>query len=74
MLAKVPGGLEVLFGAAVPKESIWARPVRVRSLEKGIVVHLMKKRLFRKECALPHDMDDLFLAEVHPGEERVVLG
>lgn len=73
VLAKVPGGLEVLFGAAVPKESIWAKPVRVRNLERGIVVHIMKKRVFRKATALPHELDDLFLAEVHPGEERVVL-
>jgi hypothetical protein len=73
VLAKVPGGLEVLFGAAVPKTSIWAKPVKVRTLERGIVVHLMKKRLFRKAAPLPHELDDLYLAEVHPGEERVVL-
>jgi hypothetical protein len=73
VLAKVPGGLEVLFGAAVPKDSIWAKPVRVKTLERGIVVHIMKKRVFRKAAPLPHELDDLYLAEVHPGEERVVL-
>lgn len=73
VLAKVPGGLEVLFGAAVPRDSIWARPVRVDTLERGIVVHLMKKRVFRKAAPLPEELDKLYLAEVHPGEERVVL-
>lgn len=73
VLAKVPGGLEVLFGAAVPKESIWSKPVRVKTLERGVVVHLVKKRIFRKPAPVPEVLDDLYLAEVHPGEERVVL-
>ena len=75
VFARAPGGLDVSFDVKMPLEHGWARAPRVHTVDRGVAIRLMKKRVLRKPRIEVESLDSLFVTEAIdlPGESTLTL-
>jgi len=62
--ARTPCGLEAMLDVEVPREHLWAHPVRVSMLEPQAVIHLVRKRWLGKARVEPVRLDRMHVTAV----------
>ncbi len=72
---RAPGDLHVSYDVAIPLEHRFAKPVRISTLERGVGIHVLKKRVLRQPRVELESLDSLFVTELIdlPGESAMTL-